>query len=330
MRIGGLAHEMFRQPKDTHAKFVARLKALARLRDVAPLAAQEGEVRRIVGGRSVEARARIVPVMEGEKAVVHFRAPRPALDALGLSETQMERLRAALKKKSGLIAVVGPRASGLTTTLLACVKEARAAGQAAVTIEDPIEEDLPGVAQAEVDAASGRTFAALARAAAVEGSGLLMIGDLRDEATAAIAVAAAKRRPVLIGLRGSGALDAIPRLSELGIDPTIARATLALSVGQRLARIICPRCRRAEKTTKAQALSSGWPRPLVARLFAAKEAIALARGAKCEACRYTGFRGAIGIFELFDPKDPGSLTPFFEDGLRKALTGLTTIEELLR
>ncbi len=331
MRRDGLMHELFRQPKQAHRDFMARLKRLAHLRDDAPLAFQEGGLRRWADGASIEAHLSIVPVMEGEKAVLRFRSATPRFDGLGLSETHRAPLQRMLQKKNGLILLAGPRRSGRTTTLRALLEVTGPLRRQVLLIASRDEGDLLGAEEEHIDAVAGRTASSLLRGAVARGAEIIGLDALRDEEAAAIAVSAAAHRLVIAVVEARDISSAFLSLLDLRVESRSAARALSGVLMQRLVRRACPECRRRETLTRTEASVLGWPSALAKRLFENTETQTFTRGGKCDACLFTGHQGQIGVFELRDLTSAGRRQPtLLDDGARKVLAGTIAPEEVFR
>ncbi|WKZ29684.1 MAG: ATPase, T2SS/T4P/T4SS family [Patescibacteria group bacterium] len=331
VRRDGLLHDWFRLPKEAHEKFLGRLKRLARLQESAPLAFQDGPLRRMADGQDVEGWIEIVPVLEGEKAVIRLRAEPLGLDALGLESTDLERLRRCVRSSAGLLLVVGPRRAGLSTTLHALLEAAEPARRHVALVEKDFHGDLPGVDQHASDPSVGRSIASLLRASAASGAEVIGLGALHDEAAAALAVSIAEHRLVIAVLEAESMQEALRRLLELRIEARSAARVLKGVLVQRLARRVCSECRRRDAMTRAQADQSGWPRSLTRRVFDTRHPRTVVRGAKCEHCQFTGHRGQIGVFEWNDLVAPRRRrNTLLDSGVHKVLNGAIAPEEILR
>lgn len=352
-RIDGFMHDILRYPVRLHALIVARLKRMARLRADEHLAAQEGRIRGAFENEAVDLRFAVVPVVDGEKVVLRLPVGHGrmlGLESVGLSEAQLETLRRAMRKPSGAILAVGPADSGRTSTLYAMLGELDASRLDIATLEDPIECDLAGVCQIQVDPGSGITFAAGLRAMG-RPSDVLMIGEIRDVPTADLAFDAAKAgRLTLSSLEASDAASGLTRLRDLGLDPSRIASSVGLVIGERLVRRICPHCARSGTLDLREAKARGVPDVLIRRSFGVRKSVTVLFGGKCARCRFTGYQGRIGLFELLEVGEPikallsrgagadeirseaarQGMTPLLEDGIRKVLEGLTTLDELLR
>jgi type II secretory ATPase GspE/PulE/Tfp pilus assembly ATPase PilB-like protein len=330
VRRDGLLHEWFHQTKESHARFVRRLKMLARLREDADFSCQENPLRRVVDGVEIESGVSVVPVLDGEKAVVRFRSPRLGLAEIGLSSSQRVGLERCLRRMSGLLVLAGPSRSGVTTTLYALLEEADAFRRHVSLIESVSQDELHGVDQETTDPVSGRTASSLLRAAIARGASVIGLGALRDEASAALVVSAAEHRLVIVVVGAKTLSGALNRFLELRVEPKILARVLSGVLVQRLARRVCPDCRRRDIMTREEA-AAVWPRALVRRVFEKNRTQAFERGTKCAACRYTGHRGQLGVFEWRDLHVPERRSAsLLGDGVQKVLSGAIAPEELLR
>ncbi|HJV32866.1 MAG TPA: GspE/PulE family protein [Patescibacteria group bacterium] len=353
-RIDGIMHDIVRYPKYMHDLIVTRLKIMGRLRTDEHFAAQDGKIRTVLEGETVDVRINIVPIIEGEKVVMRLLTERGKhfyLESIGLSDADVAKTVRAMKKPFGMILSTGPTGSGKTTTLYAMMKVLNTPEVNITTIEDPIEYDIAGVSQIQVNPKTGITFAAGLRAIVRQNPDIIMVGEIRDEETAGIAVNSAMTgHLVLSTLHTNNASTALPRLLDMKIEPFLIASSINLIMAQRLVRRICPKCRRSGTMSPNDAKAAGVSEDLARRLFGKKKTLTVYSGAKCELCRYTGYMGRIGIFELIEMSEPIrnlimnranadeiereairlGMTSMLEDGVDKVLNGLTTLEELLR
>ncbi len=352
-RIDGLMHDVVRYPKYMHDMIVTRLKILARLRTDEHFAAQDGKIRVVLEGETVDVRINIVPIIEGEKVVMRLLTERGKhfyLETIGLSDRDAAKVRLALKKPFGMILATGPSGSGKTTTLYAVIKLLNAPEVNITTIEDPIEYDIQGVNQIQVNAKTGITFASGLRAIVRQNPDIIMVGEIRDEETAAIAVNAAMTgHLVLSSLHTNNAATTLPRLLDMKVEPFLIASSVNVIVSQRLVRRICPNCVRSS-VMSAEEAKKLLSEDLSRRFLGKKKSVTVYAGAKCALCRYTGYVGRIGIFEVLEMTEPIramimrranadeiereavrlGMRTMLEDGVNKVLIGLTTVEELLR
>lgn len=331
MRRDGMLHDVFRHPTPAHEGVLRRLKELARLRESAPLSAQSAPLRRVVDNASLEGQFAVVPLLEGEKGLLRLRPSRRQLQDLGFSDEERQRILRILRRPTGLLLLVGPRHSGVTTTLHALLEASLASRTRATLIEDRGEAEIVGVTQEEVDVVSGRTYSALARAAFARGAEVIGIGALRDEATAAVVASAAEHRLVIAVVEATTASQALGRLLDLRIDPRRMSIVLNGVLTQRLVRRTCTRCLRRETVTLEYARASEWPRGFTRAFFGKEKERSVARGGKCDACRFTGHQGQIGVFELLDlTAGRRARVSLREDAIGKAHSGMIAPEEALR
>lgn len=344
-RLDGTLTPALEPPAELHHAIVSRIKLLAELDIAERRRPQDGRIRVRLDSRELDLRVSTVPTMFGESVVLRLldRGGRPvSLDELGLEPQLRLRLEHLAARPHGLLLVTGPTGSGKTTTLYACLAKRDAASEKILTVEDPVEYQLPGITQVPVHRQAGMSFAAALRSLLRQDPDVIMVGEMRDAETAEIAVQAAMTGHLVFStLHTNDAIGAIPRLLDLGVPDYLVAATVEGIAAQRLVRRICEECR-----------TSYTPAPeLVAQLAAQPVGrIRLQRGAGCAACRGTGFRGRVGLFELAvmteELKDAVSrraarsdmrtiaensgMTTLRQDGWRKVQAGLTTVEEVLR
>ncbi|MBI4575001.1 MAG: type II/IV secretion system protein [Planctomycetes bacterium] len=343
LRVDGVLREDLSAPGSVLPAVVSRIKVMAGLDIAQRRVPQDGRVRVRVAGRRVDLRVNVVPVQGGEKAVLRLldAQARPLdLDALGMEPEDLERLRRALAQPSGIILVTGPTGSGKTTTLYAGLARLNEPGRNLCTVEHPVEYSLAGVAQIPIHPAAGLDFATALRALLRQDPDVIMVGEIRDEETAQVAVRAAQTgHLVLSTLHTEDAPGAIPRLLEMGIRPFLLSQVLRCVLAQRLVRRPCPDCVAVAAPTGREA-----------GLLAARglEAQALSRAVGCARCGQTGYRGRLGVYEVMAVDEVlreaiaaggervrelarvRGARPLVADALAKAARGLTTVEEVLR
>lgn len=350
LRIDGVLQEAGRISKEHYENMINRMKVQANLRIDEHKACQDGAIRMMDSKKAYDLRVSIIPTLDGEKVCVRVLAQYIrgiSISSLGLSEENEAMLLEAIHKPFGMILVVGPTGSGKSTTLYALLKILHKSDINITTIEDPVEYKIPGVNQIQVNAETGITFAAGLRSVARQDPDVILVGEIRDEETADIAVNAALTGHLLLStFHANDAATAIPRVLDMGVEPFLVASSLELIIAQRLVRTICSTCRYSYSATQAD-LESILPE---AGKYFAGENITLYRGKGCDSCNSTGFKGRTALFEfirntaemqdltLKNPsmkqiallaREQGSLT-MFEDGLLKVKKGMTTLEELLR
>jgi len=331
-------------PTGLEAAVVSRLKIMAELDIAERRRPQDGRIRVRLADRELDVRASTVPTLYGESVVLRLldRGGRPVnLDALGMPRAILDRMTELAQKPHGMVLVTGPTGSGKTTTLYAVLGLRTAAAEKIITIEDPIEYQLPGITQVPVHAQAGVTFATALRSILRQDPDVLMVGEMRDSETATLAVQAAMTgHLVLTTLHTNDALGAIPRLTDLGVPGYLVAATVGAVLAQRLVRRVCLGCRTIDRETH-----------LPSRLVPAEvRTAALVRGVGCAACRGTGYQGRLGVFELVVVTDAmreavteganrnrlhalavdAGWRALADDAWTKVVDGLTTPEEVLR
>jgi general secretion pathway protein E len=333
IRVDGQLCDLEPPPVSLVAALLTRIRLLARVDLAERRLPQDGRFTFSLGaGEGVDIRAAFLPAARGEKIALRLLrqhaqggAP-PSLQALGMRETDLARLEAALARPNGLVLVVGPTGSGKSTTLHAALVHLRGATRSLASVEDPVEFDIAGVTQVAVDEEVGRTFAVVLRALLRQDPDVLMVGEIRDDESARIACRAALTgHLVLSSLHASHAREALLRLPEIGVADYLVRATVALVVAQRLVRQLCEAC---AGTTPATADAAVW-------FESAGLAVprTLPRAVGCERCQGRGYRGRIALFELAASTDdapaPFTAGSLGAAGLVHVQMGLTTVEEVL-
>src|SRR6266480_304625 len=344
-RVDGVLTELPSPPKGLQAAVVSRVKLLAELDIAERRAPQDGRIRVRLEERELDLRVSTVPTLYGESVVLRLldRGGRPvALDELGLAPDTLETFRRLAERPHGIVLATGPTGSGKTTTLYAALGLRQRTAEKIITVEDPVEYHLESVTQVPVNAKAGMTFAGALRSILRQDPDVLMVGEMRDGETAAMAVQAALTGHLVFStLHTNDAASAITRLVDLKVEPYLIAATLEGVLAQRLVRRICPDCRERYR-----------PDPGAVALLAVQPVghVTLERGRGCPACRHTGYHGRTGIFELLrvtddikqallkspnagvlrDIAESQGMTTLRQDGWRKVQAGLTTVEEVLR
>lgn len=358
-RIDGVLREIMKLPKNLHPSIIARIKVLSRLQLDEHFRPQDGRFRTKLGDFEFDIRVSIVPTMYGEKAVLrllaaHFRPT--SLVELGMDEEMQKLMERSMTKTYGMILSTGPTGSGKTTTLYTILQLLNRPEVNICTIEDPIEYELERINQIQVNPVVNLTFASGLRSLLRQDPNIIMVGEIRDFETADIAVQAALTGHLILStLHTNDAPTAIPRLIDLGVPPYLVASTLTLVMAQRLTRKICINCVYTEDLKPAQReiiieqlKNSGMTDKELKSIEIPKY---FYKGKGCEYCSYSGYIGRTGIFEIFFVDDEiadylsrkdFSLVVFrdilkqkgfrtmFQDGLNKAIAGITTLEEVLR
>ncbi len=354
-RIDGILHEMIRLPKEIQPAIIARVKILSNLKLDEHQKPQDGRFRASISGNVIDARVSVMPTLYGEKIAMRIlpATSRPfSFEELGFFEDHVKILNENLKKAFGMLLVTGPTGSGKTTTLYAMISLLNKPEVNIVTVEDPIEFGIANVNQTQINPDAGITFAAGLRAIVRQDPNVVMVGEIRDRETAEIAVHSALTGSLVLStLHTNNAPTSIPRLLDIGIQPFLAAAVLNVVAAQRLVRRVCLDCIASYKPdeTTIQSIRQELVNLKIKDSFRAPKL--LYKGEGCPACNYLGYKGRIGIYEIMPisesvrkfivspnftldgletlAKQEGMLS-MFEDGLRKAERGITTIEEVLR
>lgn len=348
-RVDGLLREAGVIPKKYYQNIVNRIKVQANLKIDDHFSPQDGSIRTKKGEQDIDLRISIVPTLKGEKIVIRVLAryvDNLSLASLGFSEKDQKEIEKASKSPFGMILVTGPTGSGKTTTLYALLQKINNVDVNITTIEDPVEYQLPGLNQIQVNNQVDLTFANGLRSVVRQDPDIILVGEIRDRETVEIAVNAALTGHLLFStFHSNDAATAIPRLLDMGTEPFLLASTLEMIVAQRLVRRVCEKCRTSIKLNKDKLRNKI---PEIDKYF--KDNLTVYKGKGCDACNYTGFDGRIAIFELIKITDEiqelistkpsaidiwkiarqqGSKT-LFDDGMIKVEKGLTTIRELLR
>jgi type II secretory ATPase GspE/PulE/Tfp pilus assembly ATPase PilB-like protein len=344
-RLDGVLAPAPEPPSHLHQAVISRIKLLAELDIAERRRPQDGRIRVRLESRELDLRVSTVPTMFGESVVLRLldRGGRPVgLDELGMSPTVFAAVQGLAQRPHGMVLVTGPTGSGKTTTLYAALQARDAAAEKIITVEDPIEYQLAGITQMPVHRQAGVTFGSALRAILRQDPDVVMVGEMRDQETAEIAIQAAMTGHLVFStLHTNDATGAVPRLLDLDVPEYLVAATLEGVLAQRLVRRVCQACQvRYEPKPESVAAVAG--RPAGRR--------SMLRGAGCAACRGTGFKGRLGVFELMMMSDElkdaiarrasrlqlrtlateAGLIPLRLDGWAKVEAGLTTVEEVLR
>lgn len=352
-RIDGVLHDIISVPSKVHELIISRVKVMAHLRTDEHQVPQDGKLEYVLGNEKVDVRVSVVPTTKGENIVMRLLSEKGrqyTLKEIGLTDKDYEKLYEAIKKPWGMILVTGPTGSGKTTSLYSIMKILNKREVNIATIEDPVEYNMNGITQIQVNKKAKLTFASGLRSIVRQDPDIIMVGEIRDKETAEISVNAAMTgHLVLSTLHTNDAATTVPRIKDMGIEPFLISSTVNVIVAQRLLRKICPKCIHSYETDLAD-LAGKIPIAVLEKLARGKEKITLYKGDGCALCNNTGYHGRVGVFEIMEVNDTirqsimaddnaeviknkavqNGMTTMFEDAREKVLNGVTTIEEMLR
>jgi len=352
-RVDGVLQDVLRVPKNLHDRIISRIKVLSNLRTDEHLSAQDGKMMAVLEEENLDIRVSILPITYGEKAVLRLLSSRSrayTLSDLGMHPADLQKVTNAFNKSYGMILSTGPTGSGKTTSIYAILKILNTRDKNIMTIEDPVEYRIVGANQVQVNAKTNLTFANGLRSILRQDPNIIFVGEIRDSDTAAIAVnAALTGHLVLSTLHTNDAATAIPRLSDMKIEPFLVASTVNIIIAQRLVRQICNSC-KVQGEMRITDITKHFSQELAVKHFGNKPIIMVHKGTGCKICRQTGYVGRLGLFEVLevtkgirklitDKADADlinraargeGMRTMLDDGLQKVADGLTTFEEVLR
>ncbi len=346
MRIDGILFNAYELPKHLQDEVVSRIKVMGRMNIAEKRLAQDGRTTVQVGDRVIDLRISAIPTSFGERVVIRLldkSARLYTLEELGMDEQRLDMFKQLIAVEHGLILVTGPTGSGKSTTLYAALQQINSTVKNILTLEDPIEYQLPGISQTQVASRKGMTFASGLRHVLRQDPDIIMVGEIRDHETAVMAIQSALTGHLVFStLHTNDAPSAITRLLDLGIEPYLVASSLVGVLAQRLVRRICPQCAQPMEPLAEE----------LARLELAPGDVTgqIRAGTGCERCRNTGYRGRVGLFELLVVDDSirtqiydratastirrsaiqSGMKSLRDDGIGKVLAGQTTFEEVVR
>jgi general secretion pathway protein E len=346
-RIDDILYEPIKPlPRALHASIVSRIKIMGALNIAEKRLPQDGRIRLKIAGRDYDVRLSTLPIAYGERVVMRL-LPRTQemlnLEKLGFDKHQLDIVERLVSRPNGIVLVTGPTGSGKTTTLYGALARINSTDKNIITIEDPVEIQLPGIGQIEVNAKVGLTFANGLRSILRQDPNVILIGEIRDVETAEIAIQASLTGHLVFStLHTNDAPSAITRLVDMGVEPFLVASSLVAVLAQRLVRVLCADCRVPYEATREELLeigidTGGRPRKVY-------------RAEGCAGCNYSGYRGRVGIFELMQIDDDirglvsqnidsktiknmavrKGMHSLRSDGARKVLAGITSVAEVLR
>ena len=346
-RIDGILYNMFTPPKKYQAAIISRIKIMSNLNIAENRLPQDGRIQLKVGGKDIDIRVSVFPTYYGERIVLRLLNKSDMkfdLDSLGFSKDSLSIFNELIKKTHGIILVTGPTGSGKTTTLYSVLTRLNTPDVNILTVEDPIEYQLHGVGQMQVKPKIDLTFAAGLRSILRQDPDIIMVGEIRDLETAEIAIQAALTgHRVFSTIHTNDAASGITRLLDMGVEPFLIASSVNAFLAQRLVRTICPHCKQSYKPDTVVLKDLG----IKSSQIQGKK---LYKGKGCEKCINTGYLGRSGIYELLpitndirklimehadavsikEKAIANGMKTLLQDGIEKALQGLTTLEEVLR
>lgn len=347
LRIDGILHEIMQVPKKVQASLTSRFKIMAEMDIATKRSPQDGRISLSIDGRQYDFRVSTLPSVFGEKIVLRILDKSSisiGLHKLGLLPETLEKFENLICRTYGIILVTGPTGSGKSTTLYSVLSKLNSGEKNILTIEDPVEYEVPGLTQVQINVKAGLSFAAGLRTMLRQDPDIAMVGEIRDAETATIATEAALTgHLVLSTLHTNDAPGALTRLVDMGIEPFLIASSVIGVVAQRLVRVICPKCKAPYQP----------PRDAVARLGIELDGdtpVTFYRGNGCDHCRGNGYKGRVGVYELMTMNDrvrdlvlqkasshlireaaiESGMKTLKDDAIAKILLGLTTLEECLR
>jgi type IV pilus assembly protein PilB len=342
-RVDGILHDATTVPRRMVAGVTSRLKIMASLDIAEKRLPQDGRVGLNVAGHPVDIRMASLPSVKGEKVVLRILDKEQALiglDRLGMQDDTLDRFRSSFSRSYGATFVTGPTGSGKTTSLYAALNQINAPERNIITIEDPVEYQIPGLTQVQVNLKAGLTFSAGLRSMVRSDPDVIMVGEIRDKETAQIAIESALTgHLVLSTLHTNDAPTAVSRLTEMGIEPFLTASALDCVVSQRLARLLCTQCKEPV-TIRADALQT----------FGIDHDVEAFQAKGCKRCGFSGYKGRVGLYEAMtvtkeiremvigrasadqirDKAIEQGMRPLQQDGVDKFRMGITTIQEVAR
>jgi len=357
-RVDGILYTSLILPKDIQLAIVSRIKILSNLKIDETRVPQDGRFHTVVGGKKIDFRVSTFPTVGGEKVVLRILDPSAGLKdfaQLGLQGHNLETLKTNIKQPFGMILVTGPTGSGKTTTLYAILNELNQEGVNIVSLEDPVEYYIQGINQSQIRPEINYTFASGLRHILRQDPDIIMVGEIRDEETANLAIHAALTGHIVLStLHTNDAIGAIPRLVDMGIGPFLLPSSLNLIIAQRLTRRLCPDCKKeiavSPQVTRVIKEEIAKLSPEQQKNLSAEEPFKTYRPVGCKFCGGKGTKGRVALFEILEmtpqleeiinkdlseskikeeAKRQGMIT-MKQDGVIKVLQGLISFEEMLR
>ncbi|MCA9524950.1 MAG: type II secretion system ATPase GspE [Myxococcales bacterium] len=349
-RVDGVLNEIAQPSKRLHAAVSSRIKVMAGLDIAEKRIPQDGRIKLKVAGRDIDIRLSTLPTSFGERLVMRLldkTAVLKDLSHIGMGAWVLEQVNDIITKPHGILLVTGPTGSGKTTTLYACLAKINSPVRNIITVEDPVEYQLPGIGQTQVNAKVGLTFAAGLRSILRQDPDVVMVGEIRDKETAEIAIQASLTGHMVFStLHTNDAAGAVTRLVDMGVEPFLVASSVVGIMAQRLVRTLCKDCRQQVVPLESELSQVGYTR----ERFLSETNGYVYQAVGCQECRDTGYRGRTGIYELLvvdddirplimENRDSGTIKKtairkgmytLRDDGARKVMAGDTTFAEILR
>jgi type IV pilus assembly protein PilB len=346
-RIDGVLHEVDSPPKRLQSAIISRMKIMAHMKISEKRSPQDGRIQVNIGGRELDLRVSSIPTEHGESIVMRILDKQNlalGLPQLGFFSDDQKTFDSLINLSDGIILVTGPTGSGKTTTLYACLSQINKPDRKIITVEDPVEYQMSGINQVQVEKDIKFTFSAALRSILRQAPNIVMIGEIRDYETASIATEAALTGHLVFStLHTNDAPSAVTRLLDIGVKPFLVASSVRAIMAQRLVRSICPQC-------KEDFVASQSDLAFLGALGASLVDSPLYKGRGCSKCSLTGYKGRKGLFEIFRITDEvqhlifdkesaielrakareNGMRTLREDGVRKVLAGVTTVEEVMR
>ncbi len=354
-RIDGILIEKLSLPRSIHESLISRIKILGGMKIDEKRIPQDGRMNYKLGAEEVDLRISSLPTVFGEKIVMRLLRKSgglPQLHELGLDGVQLKMFEQGISRSYGIVLVTGPTGSGKTTTLYSVLSRLNTPAVNIVTLEDPIEYQMDGINQVQVNPQAGLTFATGLKSFLRQDPNIILVGEIRDKETTQLAIQAALTGHLVFStLHTNDAATAIPRLIDLGGEPFLIASVLNVSMGQRIVRKICEHCKEQyEPSIEVQNSIKAILANTLPKIYADGQPIRISRGKGCDECNHSGYLGRIGIFEILrvtpeinrlilgqisaqeieaEARKEGMIL-MKQDGYLKALAGITTIEEVMR
>ena len=345
-RVDGILAERDACPRRLQAPMTSRLKIMANIDISEKRRPQDGRIKMTIQGKHYDLRVSMLPTVHGQSTVMRILDRgniQMNIRDMGFAEDDYAKFQQIIKRPNGIFLVTGPTGSGKTTTLYAVLNELNRPDRKIITAEDPVEYYLPGINQVEVKHQIGLTFARVIRAMLRQAPNIILVGEIRDKETAEIAVQASLTGHLVFStLHTNDAPSAITRLGDIGVQPFLIASSVIAIMAQRLVRVNCPKCKEPHMPPKEEIVAAGITAEQLSKAT-------FMRGRGCSHCRQSGYRGRIGIYEMMKmtskireatfAQEPaqnirrearrGGMRNLLEDGIGKALKGVTTLEEVL-